>query len=74
MRFLGNKASIVTEIHKLLIEYGLESNSLRFFDAFCGTGSVADYFKDKYNIIVKDIMKWSVLYTQGRIYAQDCTL
>lgn len=73
MRFLGNKASIVTEIHKLLVECGLENNSLKFFDAFCGTGSVADYFKDKYDIIVNDIMKWSVLYTQGRIYAPACT-
>lgn len=73
MRFLGNKASIVTEIDKLLVECGLVNNTLKFFDAFCGTGSVADYFKDKYDIIVNDIMKWSTLYTQGRVYAQACT-
>ena len=62
MRFLGNKSSIVPEIQKLLVECGLESESLTFFDAFCGTGSVADHFKSKYNLIVNDIMKWSVLY------------
>lgn len=73
MRFLGNKSSIVPEIQKLLVGCGLESESLTFFDAFCGTGSVADYFKSKYNLIVNDIMKWSVLYTQGRICSQSCT-
>ena len=42
------------------------------FDAFCGTGSVSDYLKDSINLIVNDMIKWSVIYTQGRIAYYDC--
>ena len=73
MRYLGNKESIVNEIDNLLTEKGLDKNGLSFFDAFCGSGSVADYFKGKYAIIINDILKWSVEYTKGRLFAPSCT-
>lgn len=44
-----------------------------FFDAFCGTGSVSDYFKKYYNVIINDNLNWSVIYSKGRICAPNCT-
>ena len=73
MRYLGNKASIVCEIDNFLSSCGLTGNGYTFFDAFCGTGSVAEHFKNKYSIIINDIMKWAVVYTQGKIYAPACS-
>jgi len=73
MRYLGNKESIVNEIQSLLIEKGLTSSDLSFFDAFCGSGSVADSLKGKYSIIINDILKWSVEYTKGRLCAPVCS-
>ncbi|MBQ9360163.1 MAG: DNA adenine methylase [Lachnospiraceae bacterium] len=52
MRYLGNKESILTHIEGLLKDEGLLKKKLSFFDAFCGSGSVADYFKKYYEIII----------------------
>ena len=73
MRYIGNKTSIVHEIDNFLVNCGLSGNEYIFFDAFCGTGSVAEYFKSRYSIIINDIMKWAVIYTQGKIVAPTCT-
>ena len=73
MRYLGNKDSIVGQIESLLIEKDLYHEELTFFDAFCGSGAVADYFKGKYSIIINDILFWSVVYTQGKICAPICS-
>lgn len=72
MRYLGNKTSILGEIEALLNERGLLDQKLIFFDAFCGTGSVADYFKQYYDIKINDNLKWAVMYTQGRISSKKC--
>ncbi len=74
MRYLGNKESIVSEIYSLLSDKGLINKELSFFDAFCGSGSVADYFKEYYNnIIINDNLTWSVIYTGGRLRSQHCS-
>lgn len=73
MRYLGNKESILTEISDLLESQGLLKEGYTFFDAFCGSGSVSDYFKSYYDIIINDNLTWSVLYTKGRICAPICT-
>lgn len=74
MRYLGNKESIVSEIYSLLSDKGLIDEELSFFDAFCGSGSVADYFKEYYNnIIINDNLTWSVIYTGGRLRSQHCS-
>lgn len=73
MRYLGNKESIVSEIYSLLFDKGLIKKEFSFFDAFCGSGSVADYFKEFYdNIIINDNLTWSVIYTSGKLYAENC--
>ena len=56
-----------------MAEKGLMGHEYVFFDAFCGSGSVADYFKNDFDLIINDNLKWSVVYTQGRICAPTCT-
>lgn len=73
MRYLGNKESILTEISGLLASKGLLQKGYTFFDAFCGSGSVADHFKAYYDIIINDNLTWSVMYTKGRLCAPMCT-
>lgn len=83
MRFIGNKELIISEIKELLIQKGLISRKrtlfeevsndrLTFFDAFCGTGAVADSLKDSFNIVVNDKLNWCVTYTRGRVCGNDC--
>lgn len=73
MRYLGNKESILTEISDLLESQGLLKDGFSFFDAFCGSGSVSDYFKSYYDIIINDNLTWSVKYAKGRVCALTCT-
>ena len=72
MRFLGNKTSILSEIETLLDNKKLLHQRLVFFDAFCGSGSVSDYFKKYYDIIINDNLNWAVIYSRGRVVAKSC--
>lgn len=74
MRFIGNKEPIVNEIRSLLNKQGLlDKENLTLFDAFCGTGAVADHFKDTFNIVANDMIEWSVTYSKGKLRANNCT-
>ena len=85
MRFIGNKELITTAIIDLLEEKNLVcihpnlfsefkeiKKPLTFFDAFCGTGAVADSLKGHLNLVVNDMIKWSVVYTKGRLTSANC--
>ncbi len=72
MRFLGNKESIIYDIESLIKEKGLFNAPFVFFDAFTGSGTVADHFKSNFNIVINDNLTWSVLYSRGRICASIC--
>lgn len=73
MRYLGNKEALVTEIYKILNEKQLIQKKLIFFDAFCGTGSVADFFKEYFDkIIINDNLSWAVTYSSGRLHSVLC--
>lgn len=73
MRFIGNKELIVSEIKALLDKISLTDKGLTFFDAFCGTGAVSDFLKNHFNIISNDILRWCVIYTRGRVCANECS-
>lgn len=73
MRYLGNKESILPQLEQLMEKKGLLDKDLVLFDSFCGTGSVADWFKDKYRLVINDNLKWSTVYSRGRICAEKCT-
>lgn len=64
---------MMPEIIKLLNDKGLIiENKLTLFDAFCGSGSVADALKGYFNIVINDNLRWAVVYTRGRICAPKC--
>jgi adenine-specific DNA-methyltransferase len=73
MRFIGNKELITSEIKGLLDELELTDKGLTLLDAFCGSGAVSDSLKSSFNIISNDMLRWPVLYTRGRVCANDCT-
>lgn len=73
MRYLGSKDKLIPAIQTLLSEKRLTDKPYVFFDAFCGTGSVANSFKDVFHLIINDSMNWSVLYSKGRIVGNTCT-
>ena len=67
MRYLGNKEKLKGELKEMLKEKNLLVEGLTFFDAFSGTGSVSDTFKDIFNIIVNDNLKFASIFSYGRI-------
>lgn len=72
MRFLGNKTSLLRDIDTFITDSISRQTGLVFFDAFCGTGSVANHFKHKFNIVINDNLKWATTYSMGRIVAGEC--
>lgn len=73
MRYLGSKDSLKEEIIQLLRDKGIYAEGMSFFDAFCGTGAVANAVKDIYNIKINDFLLSSVTYAKGRLLASTCT-
>ena len=73
MRYIGSKDKLLPAIQTLLFNKGLLNPEYRFFDAFCGTGSVANSLKNSFNVIINDLMQWSVLYATGRILGATCS-
>lgn len=72
MRYLGSKDSLKEDIIQLLKDKGIYEPGLSFFDAFCGTGAVANSVKNIYNIIINDFLSSSVVYAKGRLLASVC--
>lgn len=72
MRYLGSKDSLKEDIIQLLKDKGIYEPGLSFFDAFCGTGAVANSVKNIYNIIINDFLLSSVIYAKGRLLAGVC--
>lgn len=73
MRFIGNKQPICDDIYDFFKSHGLLKKGYTLFDAFCGTGSVSDRFKQDFNIIINDLLTWPTVYSLGRLNAPLCT-
>lgn len=73
MRYLGSKDDLAPHLVDFLEKRGLLDSGLRFFDAFCGIGSVADALKGRAELIVNDILVSSTTYTLGRLFTPSCT-
>ena len=73
MRYIGNKSSILNDIYELFEEKNLLNKDLILFDAFCGTGSVSDYFKKNFKIVINDNLNWATTYAKGKLIANNCT-
>ncbi len=73
MRYLGSKDDLSPHLVDFLESRGLLDSGLRFFDAFCGIGSVSEALKGRAEIIVNDILVSSTTYTLGRLFTPQCT-
>lgn len=65
MRFLGNKKRMLGNI-----QYVIDINNINgevFCDLFAGSGSVGDYFKDKFKIISNDYLYFSSLINKAKL-------
>ena len=67
MRYIGNKESIIDEIQKLIESKKLIGENKVFFDAFSGTATVGNYFKNQFKIIANDYLHFSFVYSNGRL-------
>ena len=59
MRYVGSKTKIVDQIDKLIKNLKIDKENYTFFDAFSGTATVGDYFKEKFKIIANDSLYFS---------------
>lgn len=73
MRYIGNKSSLVLHITNLLQRHSLLNERYVFFDAFCGTGTVANAVRNNYDIILNDNLLFATIYSKGRIVQADCS-
>lgn len=64
MRYLGNKTKLTNFIEDVMIKYNIQGET--FADLFSGSGSVGDYFKDKYTIISNDYMYHASVFARAK--------
>ena len=72
MRYLGNKESIAETIKNIILDKVQITTETVLFDAFCGTGSVANIFKNICSLVVNDNLNCMATYTYGRLVASTC--
>lgn len=67
MRYIGNKQRLLEDIKTFFQENGILKENYTMFDAFSGTGSVGNYFKDIFKIIANDNLHFSYIYTSAKL-------
>lgn len=65
MRYIGNKKRILTHIDEIIKSFNLKNGT--FLDLFSGSGTVSDYFKDKYKIISNDYLTYASIFSEAKI-------
>ncbi len=71
MRYIGSKVKIVNQIEELIKDLKIDKNSYTFFDAFSGTSTVGNFFKDEFKIIANDTLYSSYVLTQAKLNTPD---
>lgn len=71
MRYIGNKEKIVEEINKIIIKNKLNKKCKIFCDAFSGTATVGEYFKDMFQIIANDNLYFSFVMSEAKLNMPD---
>ncbi|SCU44041.1 modification methylase FokI [Mammaliicoccus lentus] len=69
MRYIGNKNRILNHIDKLIKDKQIEGGI--FADLFTGTGSVADHFKDRFEIITNDLLYYASVFSEAKVNFAD---
>ena len=67
MRYIGNKNKILNYIESLIVDKKINKENYTFCDAFSGTATVGNYFKDKFKIIANDNLYMSYAMSQARL-------
>ena len=65
MRYIGNKNRILNHIDKLIEDKQIKGGT--FADLFTGTGSVADHFKDRFEIVTNDLLYYASVFSEAKI-------
>lgn len=65
MRYLGNKTRLLEQINQLIEDKNITGGV--FADLFTGTGSVADHFKDRFEIITNDLLRYASLFSEAKV-------
>jgi len=71
MRFIGNKEKILNEIDEIFKKNNLEKKAKTLCDAFSGTATVGDFFKDRFQVLANDNMYFSYVMSQGKLNIPD---
>jgi len=71
MRYIGNKNKILNYIETLISDKKINKENYTFCDAFSGTATVGNYFKDKFKIIANDNLYTSYIMSQARLNTPD---
>ena len=66
MRFIGRKTQLLTDIECVIAENTTKNEGL-FCDMFAGTGSVARYFKPRYEMHANDMLHFSYVMQKATI-------
>ncbi len=67
MRFLGNKTRLLNIIDELVNTINVDNQSTVFCDLFAGSGSVGDFFKDRFKIIANDALYSSFIFSKAKL-------
>lgn len=73
MRYIGSKTALVDNIYELIKLKKIDHENYTFCDAFSGTGTVGEFFKDKFRIIANDIQYYSFVISQAKLNTPDMT-
>ena len=65
VHYLGSKARMLTSIKKYIDE--LNPDNGRVCDLFCGSGVVAEYLVQNYDVLAIDIQTYSQVYCEARL-------
>lgn len=67
MRYIGNKNKLLSYIDELIIDKNINKENYTFCDAFSGTATVGDYFKNRFKIIANDNLFTSYVMSFARL-------
>ncbi len=65
MRFLGNKTRMLKNINAVIEENNISGST--FCDLFAGSGSVGDFFKDRFTIIANDYLSCLSIINKAKL-------
>ena len=71
MRYIGNKNRILNYIESLINDKKINKENYTFCDAFSGTATVGNYFKDRFKIIANDNLYTSFVMSNARLNTPD---